>query len=433
MVLSWIAYALALTLLVGGAAAAAERWLRLSARPARWTWLAAMLLSVGVPAAYFASPALLGASLPTPDIVPTRWTPAVLAGPPTGSAAAGGGSPRFVEAWFPWVWAAVSGGVLAWLSASAWRIRRMCGGSPSERAGGHRLVWTSELGPGVIGLRHPRIVVPEWVRRLDAPLREMVLLHEREHVRGRDPVLLHAGWALVVLAPWLLPLWWQFRRLRLAVELDCDQRVVERLGDARAYGRLLVRAKRQSLRRPAPLVTGGGSFLRRRVRRLAEGTAPRSAALPRRALPAVACLVALSSAVLLPPPGSAATPASGGVATPPPEAARGSAVGEELWSRLDGSFDDPPRLVNRDEAEAIVREHHPDDLRRRGVGGEVLVIVHLDADGRVTGGFVSVSSGHPELDRAALEVASEMRWEPARIAGEAKAVWMGQPVRFTAP
>jgi hypothetical protein len=45
---------------------------------------------------------------------------------------------------------------------------------------------------------------------------------------------------VLALVPWNLGLWWQFRRLRLAIELDCDQRVLRRRPDPAAYGRLLL-------------------------------------------------------------------------------------------------------------------------------------------------------------------------------------------------
>lgn len=427
MVLSWIAYALALALLLAGAGAAAEKWLRLTGRQGRWAWMAAMALSVGVPAAYLASPIVGG--LPTPDVVPSRWTPALLADPlaassllPSGAA----GSPSF-DAWFPWLWGVLSTGTAAWLAVSAWRLRKVCRSSPAERTDGELVLWTSELGPGVVGVRRPRIVVPDWVRRLDGRRREMLLLHEREHVRCRDPFLLHLGWALVALVPWLVPLWWQFRRLRKAVELDCDQRVVDRVGDAREYGRLLVEAKRLSLGLRSPLVTGGNSFLAHRVRRLADGRFRRPGSLPRLAISAAACIAALAAAVLLPPPGSASPPSRGDGAAdrPGPEE-------QDSWARLEraSSFDEPPRVLNAEEARAALRARRPAELRRRGIGGEVLTIIHVDSDGRVTGGFVSVSSGHESLDRVALDVASELRFEPARLDGEPVAVWLGQPLRF---
>ena len=47
-----------------------------------------------------------------------------------------------------------------------------------------------------------------------------------EHVRTKDPLTLALGLAAVVVAPWNPLAWWQHRRLRDAVEVDCDRRVL---------------------------------------------------------------------------------------------------------------------------------------------------------------------------------------------------------------
>lgn len=436
MVLAWIAYALAVGLALAAAAAAAERWLRLKDRQTRWAWIGSMVLSVGLPAAHLAAPLVGG--LPTPDLVPSGWASAALAGPAAGSAVAAGGSADTVslEGWFPGLWAGLSAAVLAWLAISVWRLRRICRSCPVKRWGGHVVVWTSGLGPGVIGLRRPRIVVPGWVRQMDPSRRRMVLLHEREHVRRGDPLLLHLGWGLVALVPWLVPLWWQFRRLRMAIELDCDQRVVRDVGDPTAYGRLLLDAKRLSLGLEMPLVTAASSFLGRRVRRLADGTSRPSGSASLPALSAVVCVLALAGAGLLPPPEgprstSAAddTRAATAVSAGEREGAR-EREGKDLFARLARPYDEPPEVLNREEVRASLGAQHPEELRRQGVGGKVVVIVHVSADGRVTGGFLSGGSGHAPLDRAALEVASEIRYAPARREGEPVAVWIAQPLRF---
>jgi beta-lactamase regulating signal transducer with metallopeptidase domain len=67
--------------------------------------------------------------------------------------------------------------------------------------------------------------------------------------------------------PWNLALWWQLRRLCLAVEMDCDARVVSALGDARAYGALLLRVAEAANRGPRlqPAFIGGGGTLERRL------------------------------------------------------------------------------------------------------------------------------------------------------------------------
>jgi len=40
--------------------------------------------------------------------------------------------------------------------------------------------------------------------------------------------------------PWNLPLWWQLRRLRVAIEIDCDARVLRRGYDVTHYGETLI-------------------------------------------------------------------------------------------------------------------------------------------------------------------------------------------------
>jgi hypothetical protein len=45
---------------------------------------------------------------------------------------------------------------------------------------------------------------------------------------------------LLVLMPWNLPLWWQLRRLRYAIEVDCDARVLKEGLDANHYGKTLI-------------------------------------------------------------------------------------------------------------------------------------------------------------------------------------------------
>jgi TonB family protein len=431
VVLAWLAYALAVALALAAAAAAAERGLRLRGRPTRWAWLVAMVLSVGLPAAHLAAPLVGG--LPTPGVVPSGWASAALAGPVAGTDVEAGGPVGTVvplEAWFPWLWAGLSAAVLAWLAISAWRLRRICRSCPVKRTGGDVVVWTSGLGPGVIGLRRPRIVVPGWVRQMDADSRRMVFLHEREHVRRGDPHLLHLGWGLVALVPWLVPLWWQFRRLRMAVELDCDQRVVRDVGDPTAYGRLLLEAKRRSLGLDLPLVTAASSFLGRRVRLLAERTARPSGSAPRLALSACVCVLALAGAGLLPPPEDPSSTSMPDDARSATAASAGDREEEDLFERLARPYEEPPEVLNRGEVRASLRAHHPEELRRQGVGGEVLVIVHVSADGRVTGGFLSAGTDHAALDRAALEVASVIRYAPARREGEPLAVWIAQPLRF---
>jgi hypothetical protein len=67
-----------------------------------------------------------------------------------------------------------------------------------------------------------------------------VLAHEEEHVRARDHLLLGGACVVVALMPWHPAAWWSLARLRLALELDCDARVLRRGAHARSYGEMLI-------------------------------------------------------------------------------------------------------------------------------------------------------------------------------------------------
>lgn len=131
-------------------------------------------------------------------------------------------------------------------------------------------------GPAVIGALRPRIVLPEWALALDDERRSLMLAHEREHVRARDPLLAHLAGLAVLLMPWNAGAWWMLRRLRLAVELDCDARVLGKVDAGRlnattarrAYGDLLLTVAARhtgSLNALAPALLERTSSLSRRI------------------------------------------------------------------------------------------------------------------------------------------------------------------------
>jgi beta-lactamase regulating signal transducer with metallopeptidase domain len=101
--------------------------------------------------------------------------------------------------------------------------------------------------------------------------RRYVLRHEAEHRSAHDERLLFVASLFLVLAPWNLALWWQLRRLRLAVEMDCDNRVVSALGNAPAYGELLFKVAQAASRGPRlqPALLGVGMLEHRLTKLLA--------------------------------------------------------------------------------------------------------------------------------------------------------------------
>jgi beta-lactamase regulating signal transducer with metallopeptidase domain len=139
------------------------------------------------------------------------------------------------------------------------------------------------------------------VLALPGSQRQYVLRHEDEHRRAHDARLLFVASLPLILMPWNLAMWWQLRRLCLAVEMDCDNRVVSGLGDAQAYGELLLKVALAGSRGPRlqPALLGGVGTLERRLRVLLAPTPLRH--VQRLLLPALA-LGLLAIVLLMPHP-----------------------------------------------------------------------------------------------------------------------------------
>jgi hypothetical protein len=246
----WMLQALLAAALLGLGALAAERVAGWFGVPRRAAWVAAMLGSLLLPVLSLLAPGLVpdpgifpvaAAPVPTLDI---GTLPSFAGAPPAPT----GGVVVDAPAW--WTDPAVLLG-LGWLAASlavlglvGWtygRLRRARERGVAMDLDGGEVRVTEHVGPAVVGLVHPAVVVPRWVLEASAEERRLVLLHEREHVAAGDAWLLFLGTLAVAAMPWSLPLWWQHRRLRAAAEADCDARVLARGASRRAYGQVLIR------------------------------------------------------------------------------------------------------------------------------------------------------------------------------------------------
>lgn len=186
----------------------------------------------------------------------------------------------------------------------------------ADRIDGVDVLVSEDVGPAVVGFLRSRIVLPAWA--VDAPVeqRTMIVRHEREHVTAGDPrLLLFAAFATVVV-PWNPVAWLMARRLRLAIETDCDRRLLGRGGvDLRGYAELLLAV---GARRSRPAYAAGLSmgrpFLEERIDRM---TVPASGGR-RRAAVLAGFAVALATAVAwdLPQPVRAVKVSSGVPACP---------------------------------------------------------------------------------------------------------------------
>jgi hypothetical protein len=243
----WMLYATCIAALLGMAAAVLEPALAVAGRPTRVLWLAALVagavLGLGGPlVAWVASPgaaeatALQVAVTPDPD----------RAG---GSAAGTSSAPRLsvtsarlraADRPLAAAWALTSALLSAGLLVSGVRLRGLKSSGRMRRLRGVHLLLHPDRGPAAGGVLAPWVLLPSWTRSLPARQRRLLMAHELEHVRGRDPLARLAGTCVVLLMPWNAAAWWLLRRLRLAIEIDCDARVVRRCGGAGDYARFLL-------------------------------------------------------------------------------------------------------------------------------------------------------------------------------------------------
>jgi hypothetical protein len=193
-------------------------------------------------------------------------------------------------------WGALSFASIARLVMASVALRNRSRLWPESVLEGVAVTLSEDLGPAVLGVLSPRIVVPRWLLEETAQRRSAVLAHESEHLRAHDGRLLLAALLLVALLPWNLPLRWLWRRLRLAIEVDCDARVVRRGLQPLAYGEdlLAIATRTAAAPRPAVGLFERRSQLGRRIRILVTPSRWwwRWAALPLYVLTAAAALAA---------------------------------------------------------------------------------------------------------------------------------------------
>ena len=169
-------------------------------------------------------------------------------------------------------WLALSAGLALWALIGIGKLLRRGRTWEPGTLLSQPVLWSRDTGPAIVGLFRPRVVLPAWVADADASKQRLILAHEEEHRRAGDGILRFAMATLLIAIPWNPFLWLHYRRLCLAIELDCDHRVVKRLPDRRwHYGDLLVRAAARRGIRPGFAPTAFAdrrSFLEKRIGRL---------------------------------------------------------------------------------------------------------------------------------------------------------------------
>jgi TonB family protein len=430
MTLAWMVYCLLVSLLLGSAALAAERGLRLYGRPVRWLWVGAMAGSLMLPALMyvvpFTLPVIRSSLLPAIEVLARTEVTATTTALPASQS-----SMLFatIDDLLLVFWALASTTVFVFLLRSYFRLRRERECWSLRSIGNSQVFVSRRLGPAVSGLFRSRIVIPTWVLELDEDLRRLILLHEQEHLRAGDHRLLLTALVALALMPWNLPLWWQVRRLRLALEVDCDRRLLGLGVDKRAYGELLLEVGRRAAA-PGLLQAAFAeprSFLEERLQNMIE-KAPKHRGR-RLAIAATLAISLMALAFVAPSPatgnGTASTLTSD--TRPPPEVTAQQDTTQPHFT----PYTVGPDLKNRQAAVTSVESYYPDSLKAAGIGGTVKVWVYIDEQGVVRETRLGESSRIDALDQAALAAASEFEFTPALNRDQVVPVWVQIPIAFS--
>jgi TonB family protein len=334
----------------------------------------------------------------------------------------------------------------------------------------------------VVGFLRPEIVLPAWVLDWDPALRRLIVAHEREHVRAGDGRLLLAGLLLLCAAPWNLALWWQWRRLKQAVETDCDRRVLAAAPDVRRYGRLLLEVAERTKRHALPMAAfaESRSTLERRIRMMTSRQVRNRAGWT---LAVAVSLVAAPAALLaLPAPeplgvegvrgavagwvGSADAPeeireaplrrhvaarpairptivpatawhgdtALLEIAKPARAAVRRDTIPARVTIYEVAQLDNKPELRNTSQVQSMLSRYYPRMLQDAGIGGTTMMQYVITPEGTVDPSTIEVvSSTHEQFAEASEKVVEQFEFSPGIYHGKPVYVAIMMPITWAPP
>ena len=423
MIAAWMLGSTVFALLLCVAAFSVERIFRMTGRPTRTPWAVALLLAVVWP--------LIAPLVLTPHQDNTAGLPLIITGAavsPAAMIAAQLPSPsavweKRVATLLLVVWIAFSVFMLVRLFIAARVLARVTRTAKQVQVDGESVLVTESLGPAVIGLWTPKVAVPEWFLQLDDSLRAMVLRHEREHCNSHDPQLVWLASLSVALMPWNAGVWFLSRRLRLALEIDCDARTLRREPDATKYGRLLLLiAQRQSSYPLASMLAESTSHLSRRI------TAMQMIPLRKPAVRVVLFTGIAAGAIAIACSPRVASDLTGPGAKPV------SATAAKLEAEKMG----PGTVYFESQVEVPVTSApgslgpiYPAELKTKGVQGTVLAMFVVNEQGLPEVSSLKViRADDPQFAEAVRTALPNMRFTSAKVGGRPVKQLVQQPFSF---
>jgi hypothetical protein len=409
MTASWFFYAIFIAALITAAAHGFTFAAGALRRSTRWIWVSAIVVGATLP---------LMLSAFAPRAAPAGATPVVGSGfvlPAITIAASGRWGANWPLSPFIVLWLVMSVALLALLLTAQVRLARERRRWKELQVDGVAVMMSDTLGPAVCGWWDATIVVPSWFTTLPGAQRRLILAHEAEHRRAKDGLLLNVSRFAVLLMPWNPLLWYSWRRLQLAIECDCDDRVLRQTPGAAAYAETLLQVARLA-RGQAPVLRVAliepSTFLARRISTM---FAPRSKYARITALGASLGGLALLAAACM---------------TREPTGARPVRQGEPVMVDASKPFFEF-QVENPAAPVGGTSPRYPDALRAAGVAGEVVAMFVVDATGLAdTASLKILRATRPEFAEAVKTALPGMRFRPAQVGDRAVRQLLQQEFKF---
>lgn len=194
--LPWMIYAVLTSLFIGIAAVIGTHAARQRQRPTRWIWLTAMMLSTLLPFA------IAFVSIQVPQTFRTATQPGLVALRDATSIAMPAvmfdlgnmeedqGSSHAIDISAGRIWLTLSASLFMLLAVTAGLLQRRKHRWEKGSLCGTDVRFSQNVGPAVIGVLRPTIVVPKWLTQAPVAQQQHVVAHESAHLRAGDPHIL---------------------------------------------------------------------------------------------------------------------------------------------------------------------------------------------------------------------------------------------------
>ncbi|MGO9647335.1 MAG: M56 family metallopeptidase [Terriglobales bacterium] len=237
-----------------------------------------------------------------------------------GAGSGGGGAvwavtlPRLWATYVVLLWATMASVGLSRVALGLWQLRKVRAGSEAidpakldsvlqttlrefQSSRSVKIATSEKLTvPAAIGFFHPMIVLPTWtLRELSTAELNSILIHELAHLQRRDDWTNLAQKVLRALLFFHPAVWWVERQLSLEREMACDDVVLSRTANPRAYAECLVTvAERSFMRRGLALAQAAVSKVRQTTLRVSQILDGNRSTAPRVWKPALALMMVAS-------------------------------------------------------------------------------------------------------------------------------------------